>query len=118
MSITLRIILIIVSVFTFLYVMRRINKSQMQIADSIYWILFSVVLVLLSIFPQTVDLIKNLLGIASPVNCIFLVIIFLLIMKIFGMSIKVSQLENKILGLTQRYAIDQNDMQKLEREKE
>lgn len=117
MSITLRIILIIVSVFTFLYVMRRINKSQMQITDSIYWILFSVVLVILSIFPQIVDLIKDLLGIASAVNCIFLVIIFLLIMKIFGMSIKVSQLENKIVGLTQRYAIDQNKMQKPEEEK-
>lgn len=83
----------------------------MQIADSIYWILFSFVLVLLSIFPQIVDLIKDLLGIASAVNCIFLVIIFFLIMKIFGMSIKVSQLENKLLGLTQRYAIDQNMLQ-------
>lgn len=118
MSLTLRIILIIVSVFTFLYVMRRINKSQMQIADSIYWIFFSFVLVLLSIFPQIVDLIKDLLGIASAVNCIFLVIIFFLIMKIFGMSIKVSQLENKLLGLTQRYAIDQNMLQNEKEKKE
>ena len=116
MSITLRVVLIVVSVITFLYVMRRINKSQMQIGDSIYWILFSMVLVILSIFPQIVDWIKQILGIASTVNCIFLVIIFLLLMKIFSMSIKISQLENKLTGLTQRYAIDQNRFQKEEKE--
>lgn len=117
MSITLRIVLVVVSIISFLYVMRRINKSQMQIADSIYWIIFSCVLVILSIFPGIVDFIKDLLGIASAVNCIFLVIIFLLIMKIFGMSIKISQLENKIWGLTQRYAIDQNIKERKEEQR-
>lgn len=116
MTLTLRIILVVVSFSTFIYVMRRINKSQMQINDSVYWILFAFVLLLLSIFPQIVDVLKNVLGIASTVNCIFLIIIFLLIMKIFSLSIKVSQLENKIYGLTQRYAVDHSKENQKEKE--
>ncbi len=108
MTILLRILLLVVSTFTFLYVMRRINKSQIQIGDSIYWILFSFILVILSIFPQIVDYVKTLLGISSSVNCIFLIIIFLLIMKVFSLSIKISQMENKLNNLIQKYAIDQN----------
>ena len=115
MTLLLRILLLVVSTITFLYVMRRINKSQIQIGDSIYWILFSFILVILSIFPQIVDVVKTFLGISSAVNCIFLIIIFLLIMKIFTLSIKISQMENKLNNLIQKYAIDQSINKKEEK---
>ena len=63
-------------------------------------------LVILSIFPQIVEWLKDLIGIQSSVNCIFLIIIFLLLMKIFSLTIRVSQLDVKIKDLAQRYAVD------------
>ena len=51
MSIVLRIILIIASLLTILYMMRKIRQSKVQIEDSIFWVIFSVILLVVSIFP-------------------------------------------------------------------
>ncbi len=117
MSLTFRIILIAVSVWTFIYMGRRIAKSQVLISDAVYWILFSMLLVILSIFPQIVEWLKNLIGIQSSVNCIFLIIIFLLLMKIFSLTIRVSQLDVKIKDMAQRYAVDKKIEEDEQKEK-
>ncbi len=41
-------------------------------------------------------------------NFIFLFVIFLLILKMFRMSVRISQLETKIKDLAQKMAIDEN----------
>ena len=55
MTTTLQIVLIIVSILTFIMVIRKIRKSQMNIADSIVWILGSIFLILISIFSGIMD---------------------------------------------------------------
>ncbi|MBQ1190231.1 MAG: DUF2304 domain-containing protein [Lachnospiraceae bacterium] len=44
----------------------------------------------------------------SPSNFIFLFIIFVLIVRMFQMSMKISQLESKLKDLVARIAIDEN----------
>ena len=110
MSTVLRIILIIVSVLSFAYVMTKIRKSQLQIEDSIFWMVMAVILVIISIFPDIAYFMSDLLGIGAPVNFIFLAIIFVLLVKLFSLSIKISQLEDKIRTLAQKTAIIENDM--------
>lgn len=78
----------------------------MQIADSLYWIIFVAILVILSIFPQIANYACIWLGVISPVNFVFLAIIFLLLLKVFSLSVKISFLENKLQNLVQEYAID------------
>ncbi|MCI9274119.1 MAG: DUF2304 domain-containing protein [Clostridiales bacterium] len=106
MSIVLRVILIIASLLTILYMMRKIRQSKVQIEDSIFWVIFSVILLIISIFPGLADWLTRLLGIYSTVNFVFLLTIFILLIKLFLMTIKVSQLENKIRELTQRIAVE------------
>ncbi len=106
MTTILRIVLIVACFITYCYALRKIRKSQMQIEDSIFWIVFSVALVLLSIFPAIAYVISDLLGIGTPVNFVFLAMIFILLFKVFSMSIKLSQLEYKIKNLVQQIAID------------
>ena len=106
MSVTLRILLVVVSVFTFVYMIRKIGKSQMQIRNSVPIILFALVLVIISIFPVIVTWLAQLIGVESPANLVFLVIIFSLLMMVFAQSVKLSVLENKLTKLAQRYAID------------
>jgi len=84
----------------------------MQIEDSLFWIFFSIILVLVSIFPDIAYFISRLLGIGTPVNFVFLAMIFILLFKVFSMSIKISQLEYKIKNLVQQIAIKNNDMEK------
>lgn len=112
MTLALRIVLIVFSICTALYVFRKIRKSQMQISDSLFWIIFSCVLVVLSIFPQIAIYASKWLGVLSAVNFVYLAIIFLLLLKIFIMSIKMSILDNKLQNLVQEYAIRSNMAEK------
>ena len=107
MSLVFRIILIVVSLLTTFFILRRIRQSKVQIEDSIFWIVFSFLLIILSVFPQIADFCSSLLGIYSTVNFIFLVVIFVLIVKIFLMTIRISQLDTKVRTLTQKFAIEE-----------
>lgn len=109
MTLALRIVLIIFSILTAVFVFRKIRKSQMQIADSLFWIIFCSMLILLSIFPQIANYACNWVGVMAPVNFVFLAIIFLLLLKVFLMSVKISVLENKLQNLVQEYALKEYD---------
>lgn len=105
MSLALRLLLFAFSVGSFFYIIGKIRKAQIRIEDSIFWIFFWGLIVVLSIFPQIVFFFTRLLKILSPVNFVYLVIIFVLLVKVFLLSIKISQLENKIKNLAEEMAI-------------
>lgn len=52
MSLALRILLMIFSVGFVYFVLKRIHKDQLRIQDSIFWILLSVLVLILAFFPQ------------------------------------------------------------------
>lgn len=104
MSAELCAVLIIGSVFFCIYVLRKIRYSKFKIDDSIFWIGFSFVLILVSIFPEILTVGAEKLGVVSPVNFVFLIMIFLLLLKIFLLSRNVSELEDKLKQLVQKIA--------------
>lgn len=103
----LRICLIAASVLTMLVIMHKIRRSKVRIDDSIYWVLFSMVLIVFSVFPQVAYWMSDLVGTYSPSNFIFTLVIFLLLVKIFSMTIRISQLETKLQELVQKIALDE-----------
>ncbi len=112
-----RIILIVVSLFTLFGIIRKIRNAKVQIESSLFWIVFSSLLLILSIFPQIAEFAADLLGMYSTVNFIFLFVIFILLVHQFTNSIKISQLENKIKELTQEIAVRELRKKDLEEEK-
>ena len=105
MSIAFRITLIIVSVFTLLYMCKKVKQEKLQIEYSIFWTLFAIMLVLFSIFPQIADWMSELVG----VYFIFLLIIFILLVKCFQLTMDISKLDNKVKELVQKIAIDEKE---------
>ncbi len=112
MSVALRIVLIIVSLVVVLFVLRKIRKAQLNIDDSIYWILFSAFLLLLSLFPQIAIYAAKLLGIDSPANFVFLVMVFTVLMKLFYVSIDLSVQKHRLNHLVQNLALLNHETQK------
>lgn len=106
MSGLLRILIIVGALFLLLYMLKKIRQSKLKIEYTVFWILFSGVLVLMGIFPQIFYFISEVIGFQSPINMIYLVIIFVLIVKLFLTSMQISKLENKVDSLTQQIAID------------
>ena len=78
-----------------------------------FLVLFAALLIL-AIFPGIAYWAANLLGFMSPINFVYVVIIFLLLAKQFFMSIRLSQLDSKVRILTQRVALNE---EKIESEK-
>lgn len=118
MSITLRIVLIAASLLNCTWILLNIRKAKIKIEDSVFWIIFSGVLITMGIFPHIVAWGAQLVGVQAPVNFVFLSIIFILLVKIFRLSIRVSQLESKLQTFVQVYAIDRSRKQTPSRQKD
>ena len=82
MSLVLRIVLIVVAILSFVFVLRKIRKAQVRIEDILFWLVVSLGVLILGIFPKIAYWFSNILGIMSPTNFVFLVFIF----SFFAMS--------------------------------
>ena len=119
MSEELRILLLIAGSVTAVWILHRISKSKVKMEDAIFWFCFAAVLLLFGFFPEFSFGISDLLGFQAPVNCVYVIIIALLVEKLFTVSIKISQLEEKIEILSAEIAIRSKDLEdKLNGEKE
>lgn len=110
----IRVCLIVGSLVTAIYVLMRVRRAKVQIEDTIYWLLFSAVLLVLAVFPGIAYWASGLLGFQSPINFVYVVIIFLLLAKQFFLSIRVSQMDSKLRILTEQVALNQ---EKIDRDK-
>lgn len=106
MSIYIRVLLIIGALVLLAFMLKRIRQSKLKIEYTVFWIGFSALLVLMGVFPQVITWIAYALGFQSAVNMVYLIIIFVLIVKLFFNTIQISALENKVDSLTQQIAID------------
>ena len=109
MTIWFQIVLIFVSLATVTFILRGIRKSQVQINDSLFWIFFSLVLLVFSVFPKLAEIIARALGIVSAVNFIFLFIIFLLLINQYQLTVRLSKLDTKFKNLVQTIALSGKD---------
>lgn len=112
MSVPLRIILLLLALMCVGWIFRRIYTSRVKMEDAIYWILFSFVLALLGIFPKIAITLSALIGIQSPANLVFLVIIGMLVEKVFTLSIIQSQMQEKNVVMIAEMAILNKDLER------
>ncbi|BAN93213.1 membrane protein [Streptococcus dysgalactiae subsp. equisimilis 167] len=76
MHISLQLILIVVAFLTTLFMIDSIRKSKILIEDSFFWLFFSLIILLLSIFPGMAVFFSDLLGFESPANFVFYLLYF------------------------------------------
>jgi hypothetical protein len=105
MSIILRIILIVLSIITFILCVTSIAKAKMRVANSVVWMLGGIILIIISIFPNLIIGLSNLIGIESPANFVFLVMIFFLLIELFSADKRISELNEKLKNLDHYLAL-------------
>lgn len=116
MTLALRIILIVASVFVSIYALRKIRKAQLNVDDAFYWIFVSLILLVMSIFPAVPSYLSSLIGIESPANFVFLVMIFLAFVKLFSLSIEFSVQKYRLNKLVQKIALSNHvDIEEIEK---
>lgn len=115
MTVVLRSVLMCVSILLTFYVLKKIRHSKMKIEDSIFWVMFALLLVVFSVFPRLADFISRLVGTYSTANFIFAFMIFILLVKVFFQSVKISQMERRVTELIQTLALDREEAEEKEK---
>ena len=96
---------IIISVIVLFYVINIVRKKQFSIKESFWWFIGSVIMLLLSIFPYSIDWFANKLDIAYPPSLLFVFCIIFLLFINFRNSKRISELQMKVVELGQELAI-------------
>ncbi|MEE0845043.1 MAG: DUF2304 domain-containing protein [Eggerthellaceae bacterium] len=106
MSMQFSFVLVVCAVGVFIYILKKIRKSEITIADSTFWFLFAASIVLLAAFPQIAYFFSGLLQIQSPSNFVFLYVIAVLVVREFFVAVEISKLRARVVTLTQQRALE------------
>ena len=71
-------LLIGASILFLIFMIRKIRHAQLRLIDGLPWLLLSVFFIVISVFPQIIFWLCGLIGILSPINLVYLIVIFLL----------------------------------------
>ncbi|WP_195548454.1 DUF2304 domain-containing protein [Holdemania sp. 1001095H_141210_F2] len=105
----LQLILLTFSILFLFIIIKFIKKSKLTTDIAIIWILWGIGLIIISAFPILMQYIANILGIATTINALFLIMIYLLYCLVFYLFIKISALEDKVKNLTQYIALKEKN---------
>lgn len=112
MSVLLRSVLLVAAAFSAIWIIYRIRRAKVRLEDTLFWIGMSVILLILGAFPQVSYWAAAKLGIQTPSNFVFLVMICLLFEKVLTMSILHSQMEDKYVTMAAEMALRCKDLEK------
>ncbi len=102
---TMSIFLTVMAVLVILYIIFSIRKNKLSSANSFIWIIFCIILLILSIWPASLDWLANLLGISYPPALFLSIAIVVLFIMNFIQSQKIENLQKKIIDLGQEVSI-------------
>ena len=105
MSLLFSATLLISALLIFWLILRKIRRSEVTIADSTFWFLFALSLVLMGVFRQIPFFFAGIFGIESPANFVFAYVIAVLILREFYSTVEISQLRARVRGLAQKEAL-------------
>lgn len=117
MGTILRILLIVGAVLLVAHVLTNIKKSRIQIEDSLFWVSFVGLIIIIAVFPTIMTWAAGLFGFVSTSNFVFLVVVGILLLKVFTSSVEISRLKFRVNQLAQEVALTNKrnfDRQQLE----
>lgn len=107
MSLRLQIILLILFVSIFLFLINQVKKKAVALKYTLAWLLLDVALIVLTCFPNLLQIISSTLGITSPMNMIFFCGFVLALIIIYTLTVALSRNSDRIRSLAQRIALNE-----------
>ena len=105
MVLALRMLLIAGSALLLAYILKKVRGAKIQAEDGVIWIVLSIILALLAIFPSISFVLADWLHIQSPSNFVFLAVIAVLVVKVFLSSMEIASLKTKLNTVVQELAL-------------
>lgn len=105
MNHTLQVSMIIAVVIYFGLLVHFLKRQRLNLKYSLLWLFSGIVMLVLALFPQLLNKVSALLGIYSPVNALFAIIFFCIIIILMSLTAIVSKLNDRVTRLTQSLAL-------------
>lgn len=96
---------IIIAVFAFVYVISEVRKKKFSIRESFWWVIASIVMLFLAIFPYSIDTLAKIFQVAYGPSLLFVFCIVFLTFINFRNSKKIAEQQEKIVELAQQIAL-------------
>ncbi|MBD7910225.1 MULTISPECIES: DUF2304 domain-containing protein [Clostridium] len=96
---------IIVAILFMISIISKVKKKKFFERDSFLWMLGSIVVLILAIFPNLIIYLSNLIGIEYAPSLLFLVAIVFILHLLFRQNEQVSLLKEQVKDLGQRVVI-------------
>lgn len=100
-----KIYFIVLAFIAVLYVIHEVRQKKFSIRESFWWMLASFIMLLLAIFPYSIDQLAKIFHIEYPPSLLFVFCIVFLLFINFRNSKKIAEQQEKIIELAQHVAI-------------
>ena len=100
-----RLLLLCGALVAMFMVVNKIKKDKILMVDSIFWVVSSVVMMVVAAVPELAIAFSHILGFQSPSNFVFFCVVGFLFVKVFSDSAEISLLKNRVDELTQELAL-------------
>lgn len=118
MNIGLRAWLVVADLVVFALILFTITKKKLNIKYSIVWLLWSILTLILAIFPEIFYQFAHFMGIEMPVNAVFLIMIALLYALVFFVYSTISKHNEELIQLTYEIARLKKELDELKKKNE
>ena len=103
---------IVLSIIAIIVVVMNIKRKNFSIQESFWWMVGSIVMLILSVFPGVIDGLAGLMNISYPPSLLFIISIIFLLFIVFRNSKRISQQQEKIIELAQQLSLVKNMLKK------
>lgn len=96
---------ILMSIVFIFYIVHEVRKKKLSIKESFWWTFAAFLMLILSVFPYSIDFVAEFLNISYPPSLLFVLCIVFLTFINFKNSKKIAEQQEKIIELAQRQAL-------------
>lgn len=108
----------VAALVVFSLILFTITKKKLNIKYSIVWLLWSILTLILAIFPEIFYQFAHFMGIEMPVNAVFLIMIALLYALVFFVYSTISKHNEELIQLTYEIARLKKELDELKKKNE
>ncbi|OWA36257.1 hypothetical protein B9G55_10450 [Saccharibacillus sp. O16] len=114
-SLKLQLLLVAFSLVVLFVFVNRTRRYKLELKYALVWIFFSAAGVVVAVFPQIFFLIARIMGIAVPVNAVFLLAVSSIFLILYSLTVSLSNHSRKLRTLTQEAGLMNHRIEELER---
>lgn len=114
MTVTLRIFIAAIDILGLVYILQLVRKNRLDLKYALSWLVVSLFVLVMDIFPNLMEKLADMLGIATPVNMMFLCGFIFSLAIILVLTVALSINAGSVKRLNQKVAMLDKRVRELE----